>query len=285
MNERSGTVQEGYAPPSRQAPERGWPRWLVALSLVWAVLLVGLTALSVRRDPPTVREQRTLAQAAWVADRAVGRLALAAGDAPLALVPAQVEPGCRISPFAPGAELVRAVTVLTPAGGERALLERVSEALPADWRAGVRVGTEGPRLRADAGDFVLVEGRVVAEGRVQLRAVTGCRPVRDGWQPPDGDPTGPETPALSAAAALVDSPFARGRSVQIAFCPDGGVVRTTRVAGPPLADPRPGLTRLAAGNAAVDTLEVYAYRAGAVSVVAEFGADELEISATSVCSG
>ncbi|PWU57244.1 hypothetical protein DLE60_24900 [Micromonospora globispora] len=67
----SGAVQAGYAPPTgpdRPAPGRRWLRWLLAATVAWAVLLAVLTWISVRDDPPTVREQRTLAEAGPVVD-------------------------------------------------------------------------------------------------------------------------------------------------------------------------------------------------------------------------
>ncbi|MCM0675679.1 hypothetical protein NCC78_13415, partial [Micromonospora phytophila] len=60
----NGVVQTGYAPPTgpgQPASSRRWLRWLLAATVAWAVLLAALTWVSVRDDPPTVREQRTLA--------------------------------------------------------------------------------------------------------------------------------------------------------------------------------------------------------------------------------
>ncbi|MGC1214784.1 MAG: hypothetical protein WA890_26440, partial [Micromonospora sp.] len=73
----SGAVHPGYAPPTgpdQPAPRRRWLRWLLAATVAWALLLAVLTWFSVHDDPPTVREQRTLAEAGPVVDRAVGEL-------------------------------------------------------------------------------------------------------------------------------------------------------------------------------------------------------------------
>ncbi|TBL38290.1 hypothetical protein EYA84_09825, partial [Verrucosispora sp. SN26_14.1] len=67
----SGAVQTGYFPPAGPrppAPGPRWPRWLIVATVAWAVLLAGLTWRSARNDPPTVREQRTLAEAGPVVD-------------------------------------------------------------------------------------------------------------------------------------------------------------------------------------------------------------------------
>lgn len=116
------------------------------------MLLVALTWWSVRTDPPTVKEQRTISQAVPVVDRAVGRLVAAIGpDGVWVMTPETVEKGCRVTPVSDGAELIRGVDVLVAEGAERPLLDRVADALPGSWRAGVRDSVDGPRLRADGG--------------------------------------------------------------------------------------------------------------------------------------
>ncbi|MCG5440123.1 hypothetical protein PSH25_004727, partial [Micromonospora sp. PSH25] len=152
----SGAVQTGWASsagPAAPAPARPRRRWLLAVSVAWAVLLAGLTWMSVRDDPPTVREQRSLDQAGPVVDRAVGELAHAAGVAGLLeLGPARIASGCRVTPFEDGARLRREVGVLAATGDERAVLAGIAERLPASWRAGVGPGGDGPERRADAGE-------------------------------------------------------------------------------------------------------------------------------------
>ncbi|WP_246140576.1 hypothetical protein [Micromonospora olivasterospora] len=175
----SGAVHAGHAPPtgpSEPTPTRRRSRWLLAATVAWAVLLAALTWVSVRTDGPTVREQRTLAQAGPVADWAVGELVAAAGGRVVTLAPDRVASGCRVTPLLDGATLERAVEVMTGADEPRAVLEHVADRLPAAWRAGVLVSDEGPRLRADAGEFVAVAGRPAGDGRVRLTVRTGCRP-------------------------------------------------------------------------------------------------------------
>ncbi|MER7473728.1 hypothetical protein, partial [Micromonospora sp. NPDC000018] len=205
----NGVVEAGQAPPTGpdRPASRRWLPWLLAATVAWAVLLTVLTWTSVRDDPPTVREQRSLAEAGPVVDRAAGELAAAAGDTAV-LTPPEVERGCRVTPFADGATLVRAVEAFVPAGEERALLEQVADRLPGHWRAGVRVTSDGPLLRADAGEFVTVEGTVVGDGRVRLVADTGCRPVGDDYAAPTADATGAETEALAAALRALGGPAA-----------------------------------------------------------------------------
>ncbi|WP_328342548.1 hypothetical protein [Micromonospora sp. NBC_00421] len=317
----SGAVHPGYAPPTGpSAPRRRLP-WLLAVTVAWAVLLGVLTWWSARDDPPTVREQRTLTQAGPVVDRALGHLVAAVGDDAWVLTGPEVERGCRITPMSDGATLSRGLDVLVAEGGERALLERVADRLPADWRAGVRAGSSGPRLRADAGEFVAVEGRVTSGGRVRFTADTGCRPIGAGYpQPPaPASPVVPPAPAASAAPAAPAAPSAPsasaappasvapsgqaasadsmldaalralGRSAQSAPqsvsvpCPGGGTARTLAVSAGAAPVALTGLRPLAAGPPVVDLPEVYAYRSGPATVLADGTGAQVRLSASTGC--
>ncbi|MBM7491175.1 hypothetical protein JOD64_002397 [Micromonospora luteifusca] len=286
----SGAVQTGWpssAGPATPAPARPWRRRLLAATAAWAALLALLTWMSVRNDPPTVREQRTLGQAGPVVDRAVGELSRAAGAAGLLeLSPARVASGCRVTPFADGARLRREVGVLAPTGTERAVLVGIAERLPASWRAEVGPGLDGPELHADAGEFVAVEGLPTVDGRVRLIVDTGCRPVGTGYT------AAPTTAAGAEAAALTAALGALGRSsdavpeLVTAPCPGGGMARTARSAGGP--GPAPSTDALAplAGEAPLlDKPPVYAYRTGPVTVLAELSPDATRLAATVGCPG
>ncbi|QKW16502.1 hypothetical protein [Verrucosispora sp. NA02020] len=285
----SGAVQTGYFPPAGPrppAPGTRWPRWLIVATVAWAVLLAGLTWRSARNDPPTVREQRTLAEAGPVVDAAIGELVAASWGAVPALVAPEVDRGCRITPFAEGAELIRAVDLAVPVGEERAALQEISDRLPTAWRAGVRVTSEGPRLRADAGEFVTVQGRGVADGRIRLTADTGCRMIGDDYAAPGADAAGAEVGALTEALRTLGSTATEPDEVVAAPCPGGGSARTVRSAAGALpASPQATLAPLAGGTPVVDTDEVYAFRRDGVAVLADLGADEVVLSATTGCAG
>ncbi|WP_030490113.1 hypothetical protein [Micromonospora chokoriensis] len=282
----SGAVQTGWASPAgpaAPAPARSRRRWLLVATTAWAVLLAGLTWTSARNDPPTVREQRSLDQAGPVVDRAVGELARAAGAAGLLeLGPARIASGCRVTPFADGARLRREVGVLAPAGDEQAVLAGIAERLPASWRAGVGRGLGGPELRADAGEFVAVEGRPTVDGRLRLIVDTGCRPVGDGYPPTSATAAGPETAALTAALRALDRPDAAPELVT-APCPGGGLARTVRSSVGP--GPAAALAPLAGNAPLLDQPPVYAYRAGDVTVLAEISPDATRLAATVGCPG
>lgn len=285
-------MQTGWASstgPAAPAPARSRRRWLLAATVAWAVLLAGLTWVSVRDDPPTVREQRSLDQAGPVVDRAVGELARAAGAAGLLeLGPARIASGCRVTPFADGARLRREVGVLVGTGDAQAVLAGIAERLPASWRAGVGPGVDGPELRADAGEFVGIEGRPTVDGRLRLVVDTGCRPVGAGYTPAPATAAGPETTALTAAltAALraLDRPGDAAPELVTAPCPGGGLARTAWSAnGSGPAASTAALAPLAGNAPLLDQPPVYAYRSGAVTVLAEIGSEATRLAATVGC--
>ncbi|MEU2614410.1 hypothetical protein ABZ570_22940 [Micromonospora sp. NPDC007271] len=249
--------------------------------MAWGVLLAGLTWWSVRHDPPTVKEQRSLSQAIPVVGGAVGRLVAAVDGAAWELTPARVQLGCRVTPLADGATLTRGLDVLVTAGSERTLLERVAQRLPPDWRAGVHTGSEGPRLRADAGEFVAVDGRVVADGRVRLSAATGCRPADVEYaELLPGQDVGPE---LAAALRVLGRSAPPAPEAVTVPCPAGGSAQTVSlVAGAAAASLAP-LRPL--GAALVDRPDVYAYRSGPVVVLADSSGDQLRLAASTGCAG
>ncbi|MDG4784101.1 hypothetical protein O7614_31055 [Micromonospora sp. WMMD961] len=286
----SGAVQTGWAPsagPAAPTPARPWRRRLLAATAAWAVLLAVLTWTSVRDDPPTVREQRSLDQAGPVVDRAVGELVRAAGAAGmLELSPPRVAEGCRVTPFADGARLRRDVGVLAPTGTERAVLAGIAERLPASWRAWVGSGLNGPELNADAGEFVAVEGRPTVDGQVRLVVDTGCRPIGSGYTPATAAATGPEATALTVALGALGRPSDATPELVTAPCPGGGLARTVRSAGGPgPAASTAALAALAGDAPLLDKPPVYAYRTGPVTVFADLGPDATRVSATVGCPG
>lgn len=150
-------------------------RWLVAAAVVWALLLVTAGAWSAANDPPTVREQSSLAQGQSRVDDAVATVRHAAGPGVGIDVRApELTSGCRITVARSGAELEQVVVLTVPPGEEAALLDRLAQRLPAQWQP-FRL-TDPERLLADAGDFVSVRAQPAADGEVHLTLRTGCRP-------------------------------------------------------------------------------------------------------------
>ncbi|MFD2767659.1 hypothetical protein [Micromonospora eburnea] len=285
----SGGVQGGYAPPvlsGQPSPGRRGLRWLVAATVAWGVLLAGLTWWSVRHDPPTVREQRSLDQSGPVVDRAVGELLAAVGrDGVPAIVPDRLDRGCRITPMDAGAELTRGVEVVVAGDDAGGLLRRMADRLPAAWRAGVRTLGDGPVLRADAGEFVAVEGRSTGPGRVLITATTGCRPVGAGYRAPGT--AGAERESAEVTRSLARWGGATGPvEVVAAPCPAGGTARTAYAeatggsAGRPLAS---AFRDAADGTPAVrDSADLYALRSHP-AVLAERVDGRVRVAVTTGC--
>ncbi|MFC0098316.1 hypothetical protein ACFFKH_12340 [Micromonospora marina] len=275
-------VETGYAPPTPPGSTgRRRLRWLVAAAVAWAVLLAGLTWWSVRTDAPTVKEQRSLDQAGPVVDRAIGELTAAVGAAGVpALLPDRLERGCRITPMDDGATLERGVEVAIGDDDVRGVLRGIADRLPPGWRAGVSTLDGEPLLRADAGEFVTVEGRAGGPDRVLLTAGTGCRPTGSGYRAPSADAT---TESAALASALGRWGGATGPvQVLAAPCPGGGTARTARSEAVVPAD-RSLAAAFGGGTApVVDTADAYA-RPGDPAVLAQRAGERVRVAVTTPC--
>lgn len=253
-------------------------------------MLLALAYLSVRHDDPTVPEQRDIATAAPVVDRAIGHLVAAAGDdVVVELSPPRLTPGCRLTPLRDGATLERSVTIRATVGTGPAVLDRVAHRLPASYEAGTRRGRDGSpsSLRADAGEFVSVRGTLAGPDVLTMTAATGCRPMSPDFDPAVqllyALPIDEEPGRILAALGIPPSgPVDRFG----APCPEGGAVHTARGSGrtsgrePPLEK----AARPAAGAAVVaDTPDLYAYRDGRRSVVVERLDAEIRVAVTEGC--
>jgi hypothetical protein len=150
------------APPAASAPPKRRRWWLVGLVVVWILVVAGLGVWSVRNDPPTVPEQRDIAQALPVLDRATGALfaaATAGTDRAVVLGELRIARDCTITPVRQGAEATRDVTVHVAADRALTVLEEIAAALPGDYRAEAGDSSGGRRvgLHADAGGFVGID--------------------------------------------------------------------------------------------------------------------------------
>ena len=113
------------------------------------MLLVVAAVVSVRRDAPTVREQRNLAQAVPVVDRATEDLITAAGpDVVVELAGRRVKEGCRLTLLRSGGDLESRIVLRTSAADGAGLLERIADRLPASYRAGTWQGSRDEIGRA-----------------------------------------------------------------------------------------------------------------------------------------
>lgn len=274
--------------PYPPAPPRRIRWWLVAVSTVWAALLVLVAIWAMHRDAPTVREQRTLAQAQDPVRRAVRELIRAADPAGvLAFGPPEVSRGCRVTPVRPGASAVQDVVLRVRPGTGPDALDAVADRLPPGWDAGVRhrPDRDEHRLEADPGDFVEITGRVEDGGSiVRLRAATGCRPDDDpadwpGWTP---------APAASAPRDVLDPLGLTAAGAPLGYGLDCGAdasaTSTVTEAGPASTDLAGALRTLVPADALVQAeADLVAYRTGAVSTVVSAADGRVRVARATAC--
>jgi hypothetical protein len=270
------------APPAR----RNWRQ--IAAVVGWAALLGVLAIWSSAHDPPTVPEQRNIAQALPVLQEATGALLNAASGPGRAVVLGKtgLSDGCRITPVRTGIEASRKVTMYVQADQAKQALDGVASALPAGYHARVARAGKGSRvaLHADAGSYVAIDADTLATSQViELEVSTGCRPaartVLDLADPPAG---GPPIAYLSALRALG---VAGETTVTTVHCPAGGTAATYTVErrsstadlGRSLAPALGGATVVRADP------EGWAYRTGSDSVVVLRDGSTLHLSATTPC--
>jgi hypothetical protein len=248
------------------------------------VLLAGLGGYATRDDPPTIRDQRSVAQALPVVARAAGQVLAATGPGQVVQLGTLRADDCRITPSRPGRRLTRDVLAHTAPAAAPALLDAVAAALPAAWDASVwhhRDGTDH-ELSADAGEFVGVDGTVEADGAlVRLQITTGCRPL-DGATVPAPSPATPGPDLDAVLRAVGAAPAAT--TAETVPCPAGPAARTVTVeAAPAPADLGTGLRPLAAAVVRAEPT-VYAWRSGPLSIVVTAADGRIRASATTGCA-
>jgi hypothetical protein len=146
--------------------------WVIVGVAAWAVLLLVLAVWSYRNDPPTVPGQTTEAQARATMDRVTGELQAVSSGVQIG---GYAEQKCEITNARDGVALRRELTFTTEPGGEGTLLRSIAAGLPAAYHARTSGSDETISLYADAGTFVTVRGRRLADGEVLVTLASGCR--------------------------------------------------------------------------------------------------------------
>jgi hypothetical protein len=273
-----------WAAPPTAPPRRRW--WLIGTVAAWALVL-GLVAIwSAVHDPPTVPEQRTIAEAVPVLQQATGAV-LAAATGPgraVVLGTTKLAGGCRITPVRDGVEATRDVTMYVPAGQARQALDAVAKGLPAGYR--VRVAGTGTRvgLHGDAGSYVAIGADTLANAQVvTLEVSTGCRPAAGTALNLAEPPTG--APPIAFTAALRALGVAGETTATAVRCPDGGAAATYTVERRWIAADLGHTLQPALGGATVVRADPdgWAYRTGSDSVVVLRDGTSLHVSATTPC--
>jgi hypothetical protein len=282
-----GYVWAYQTPPE---PEQRWkaPRWLVALSVLWAIGLIASGTFYALRGKPTVREQTTIADAQPTVNQAIVNVVKAAGPTPVVTIGAYAKSsGCDITPVRAGVEYTQTIELFVAPGSESAAMKTIVVGLPASYKA-----TSGPGnvldLYADAGNFVGLVGAVPSPGEIEIKAETGCRE------------TGPAIPA-SAAPELAATEMAPVRAIlnplgvlatstsgaQVPCTGSTAVMRTVSAHGPAPISAKSLAVALAtiATHPTVSTANTVAYRAATTDVVAITNSDGTTVSSTTRCPG
>jgi len=262
----------------------------VGLVAAWIVVLAVLGWWSVANDPPTVPEQRDIADALPVLERATGAVfaAATADDRAVVLGDLEISRDCTLTPVRPGVEAGRDITLYVQAGQALTALEEIVAALPAEYAAEAGASSGGRRigLHADAGGFVAIDAAADSTTQVfQVRASTGCRPPADGVDPDRDSVPATRLPDSLGRVLTALGGDAEGATVNEVGCPDGGTGRTYTVDGIPAPKDLGRSLQPVVHGATVVRAEPagWAYRAGTDSVVIEKTADSLRVSATTAC--
>jgi hypothetical protein len=276
-------------PPAPGPVKRRW--WLVAVVAAWGVLLAGAAVWAVRNDPPTVPEQRAIADALPLVERVTGAV-VAAADGPdraIEIGALTFDRDCSITPVRAGVEAIRDVVVRLRDDQIPDALESVAKALPAGYHAEVRHNEDDTRfaLHADAGSFVGVDASAQAsETALTLQVSTGCRPRSAGvdYEPAPIVPPKAEVPVafLDALKAIGAEP--KYTAAEVA-CPDGRTARTFVAEGIKASgDLGWALGDVAGGEVVIraDAHE-WAYRIKEVSLMVTQGDANARVSATVSC--
>lgn len=275
--------------PTAERPRVRRP-WLVAVVVVWILVVTALGLWSVRRDPPTVPEQRDITAAMPVLEEATGAIfaaATAATDRAVELGDVRVHRDCRVTPVRSGIEATREVTVYVRGDRARPVLEQIAAALPAGYLARAAVSSGGRRvgLEADAGGFVAIDARADANSQVvRIEASTGCRPAG-----PLGlvtqAPAPPPKPLLAVLGALGQRSVAAA-GVSAVACPGGGSGRTYTVDGVPAPRNLESALQSVIGGATVVRAEPagWAWHAGDDGLVVAKDGATLRVAVTRPCT-
>jgi hypothetical protein len=257
-------------------PEKPWkaPRWLIALSILWAIGLVASGTFYALRGQPTVREQTTVASSQPTVDQAIDNVVRAAGPGAIVAIGSfEKSAGTQILDLfvAPGTESVE--------------LKTIAKGLPSSYSA-----TAGPgnvlEFSADAGDYVGLIGAVPSPGQIEIKAETGCRepgpaiPVTPAPNVASGEMT-PVRAVLNTIGVLATSTAA----AQIPCSGSSAIMRTVSAQGPAPQIATSLAVRLAtvAARPTVSTPNLVAYRAGTTDIVAARNSNGTTVSSTTRC--
>ena len=258
-------------------------RWIIAGVVAWALAIAGLGLWSYANDPPTARDQTSIADGLPVVDEALGRIYSALdqqGSVSVLGGYTRTEVSCRVTSAREGTRFVRKLTVFVGTGTEPAALDRIKAALPDGYQAAVTHTQSAHILTADAGHFVALRGGLSLPGRLEFTADTGCR--------------------IQNAAVTEATPASQNANrapVQAVLDTLGATAkewRTHRLTGPgcgalwtveavTAGDVAKAHATVPASAIVLDADKVFAYRAGAAGVSLRTEDGSLVVSSTAGC--
>ncbi|WP_327006558.1 hypothetical protein OHA72_04340 [Dactylosporangium sp. NBC_01737] len=257
--------------------------WIIAGTAAWALVIAGLAYYSSRNDPPTSRDQTTIADGLPVVDTALARVAAALDPATSVTALGgytRTDQSCRVTSAREGTRFERVLLVYVKKDTEPAVLDRVHDALPAAYQSHLVSGPNTHVLTADAGDFVTLRGAVVQPGQVRFTADTGCR-VQDAAvkEATPQSQTANRAPVQAVLDTLKQS-ASQWRTHRL-VCPGGGILWTVEAVT--TGDGAAARSTVPATAVVLDEPKLFAFRAGEAGVALRVESDALRITSTAGC--
>ncbi|MFF5234084.1 hypothetical protein [Dactylosporangium sp. NPDC000521] len=258
-------------------------RWIIAVTVAWALVVAGLAYFSSRHGTPTSRDQTTIAQGLPIVDGALGRIAAALDPATSVTALGgytRVDRSCRVTSAREGTRFERVLLVYVKQGTEPDVLDRIKAALPASYDAHLVSGPSNHSLSADAGGFVSVRGSVIQPGQLRFIGDTGCR-VQDAAveEATPQSQTANRAPVQAVLDTLKQT-ASQWRTHRVT-CPGGGTLWTVEAVT--TGDGAASRATVPASAVVLDEPKLFAFRAGEAGVALRVDGSELHITSTAGC--
>lgn len=258
-------------------------RWIIAGTAAWALAVGGFAYYSSRNDPPTSRDQTTIAEGLPVVDEALSRVAAALDPATSVTALGgytRTDNSCRVTSAREGTRFERVLLVYVKKDTEPALLERVHGALPTAYKPHLVSGPNAHLLTADAGEFVTLRGAVIQPGQVRFVADTGCRVQDAAVEEATPQSQNANRAPVQAVLDTLKQTASQWRTHRLT-CPAGGTLWTVEAVT--TGDGAASRTTVPAAAVVLDEPKLFAFRAGEAGVALRVDGDALHITSTAGC--
>jgi hypothetical protein len=258
-------------------------RWIVTGVVAWAAVVGGFALYSSKSDPPTAREQTTIADALPTVDAALGRIYAALDPASSVAALAgyrRTEASCRVTTAREGTRFSRELMVYVKQDSEAATLDRVKSALPGAYQANVVHSGPTDLLSADAGNYVAVRGTVTEPGVLRFTADTGCRVQKAEVTEATPQSQNANRAPVQAVLDTLGTPASQWRTHRLTS-PDCGSLWTVEAVTS--SDGTAARRTVPASAIVLDSAKGFAYRAGSAGVALRTDGSSLVVSSTAGC--